>query len=93
MKALYFTEGVAPTNAERAEAAKLGIKAFRNAEFSTGVEKCDAVAGAVPAQYLTAKGVQVVKPGPTAEEIAAAEAEAKSQAEAAARTQPQQKRR
>jgi hypothetical protein len=86
-KGLYFIAGVAPTDKERAEAASLGIKAFRNAELAgaTRVERCDVAAGLVPAAYNGFPGVQVVKAAPTADELAAkakAEAEAKAQAEA-----------
>ena len=86
-KGLYFIAGVAPTDKERADAAALGIKAFRNAELAGAarVERCDVVAGLVPAAYKGFPGVQVVKAAPTADELAAkakAEAEAKAQAEA-----------
>ena len=96
-KGLYFIAGVAPTDKERAEAASLGIKAFRNAELAdaTRVERCDVAAGLVPAAYNGFPGVQVVKAAPTADELAAkakAEAEAKAQVEADA-ARANQKRR
>ncbi len=86
-KKLYFIAGVAPTDAERADAKALGITAFRHAELAsnTQIEHCDVAAGAVPASYKNVEGIQVVKAAPTADELAAkakAEAEAKAQAEA-----------
>ena len=84
-KGLYFIAGIAPTDAERKEAAALGITAFRNADLagSERVERCNIAAGAVPASYAAA-GIQVLKPGPTAEELAA---EAVMQDEASAKAQ------
>jgi hypothetical protein len=69
-KKLYFIAGVAPTDAERADAKALGITALRHAELAgnTHVEPCNVVAGAVPKAYLSVEGIQVVKSGPTANE-------------------------
>ena len=94
-RGLYFTAGVVPTDKERAAAAALAITAFRNSEHATHLrEHCNVVAGAVPSAYLNVEGIEVVKPGPTAEELAAEEAakaakidaETKAQAEADALT-------
>lgn len=55
---LYFTKGAVPTEADYAAAKKLSGKVvFRNAAFANpdlAIEKCHAVAGAVPECYAKA---------------------------------------
>lgn len=55
---LFFVSGSEPTAAQQAESFKLGPNVrFRNAEFVSDIgslEKCDGVAGDVPARYADA---------------------------------------
>lgn len=60
---LFFIEGSIPTDEERAAAEKLGTSRFRNARLvkdSDPIEKCDAVAGAIPEIYKNIEGVEVL---------------------------------
>ena len=60
---LFFIDGPVPSAAELATAEALGTRCFRNARKAGNPPasgcKC---AGAVPAQYLKSKAVQVVQP-------------------------------
>lgn len=52
---LFFFAGMIPTKAEEEAAGTLGLVRYRNGAMATKegkIEKCDAVAGAVPPQYL-----------------------------------------
>lgn len=56
-KILFFINGAVPTESDKAQAASIsGRVVFRNAQFanSESCEQCDAVAGAVPANYAAA---------------------------------------
>lgn len=51
---LYFTQGEVPTEDDRAEAARIGTRKFRNAsrhDDTCALEACHAVAGFPPAAY------------------------------------------
>lgn len=60
---LFWIAGPVPTDFERAEAAELGITAFRNATYAdtAALERADVVAGLVPAGYDAMPGCRVVK--------------------------------
>lgn len=61
---LYFTADAVPTPAERAEAAELGITAFRNAKLvdpSRKPEPSALVAGEVPEAYKRIQGQRIAK--------------------------------
>lgn len=63
-KVLFFITGPVPTDADKALAAKLGTKMFRNAEQVVSGEKPESgtthVAGAVPAAYRGVAGIEVL---------------------------------
>lgn len=62
-KIIFFIAGMSPTKAESTAIEKSGAKHIRNASLVKpidAVEKCDAVAGAVPAKYKGLKGVKVI---------------------------------
>jgi hypothetical protein len=86
-RVLFFIAGPVPTEAELAAAEQLGTKMFRNAAQVTkddAVEKCDAVAGAVPPSYAKLPRVEV----PAVAVAPAPETPANTQSEAPADPAP-----
>ena len=62
-KTIFFIAGMSATKAEAAAIEKTGASCIRNASLvkpTDAIEKCGAVAGAVPAKYKALKGVKVI---------------------------------
>lgn len=60
---IFFTAGRHPTKDELAQAEALGITCFRNSALVTvdsALERCDGVAGTVPARYAKLKAAPKV---------------------------------
>lgn len=74
-KILFFISGPVPSDADRAAAAALGTKMFRNAlQTDERPEVCDAVAGAVPDLYKGVAGIEVLTVGAPAPDSASTSA-------------------
>jgi hypothetical protein len=64
LKRLYYIAGMAPTEAEKADAEELGISMLRNAlggnDTLDGLEVADEVAGLVPRGYWKMRGCKLI---------------------------------